>query len=308
MAISSKVSSLSTFWASRMEIWDLINPILRVVFYFTAFGTAGTTLFILHFRKHAHPELLYQCKNLIHKSALGGILISLILFLSVAGNIGGDLASIFEYPMLQIAFFSKAGIAAITSLLGFTIIFIAGNWRSKWRTGVSITGSCIILLSFVIVGHSYREGLLTQFLLLVHLIGIAYWLGSLLPLSKLCRIPDIGNLPLIAHGFGIFAIGYVSALVFAGCIFAYKIMGGVTPLIDTTYGNTLLIKIIVVTLLLSIAALNKFLMVPLLSQNLYRGARRLRFFVNLEMVLASLALLLTSLLTTSLDLPLGYNQ
>ena len=65
-----------------MEIWDLINPILRVVFYFTAFGTAGTTLFILHFRKHADPELLYHCKNLIHKSALGGILISLILLTS----------------------------------------------------------------------------------------------------------------------------------------------------------------------------------------------------------------------------------
>lgn len=291
-----------------MEIWDLINPVLRTIFYFASFGTVGTILFILHFRKYAHSELLYYCMKLTQKSAFAGVLISLILFLSTAGNMGGDLASVFEYSMLQFAFSSKSGAAAITSLLGFIIILIAENRFSKWRLGALITGSILVLLSFVIVGHSLIEGLLSQFLLLVHLIGIAYWLGSFLPLTRLCEIPDIGNLPLIAHRFGIIAIAYVSALVFAGGMFAYNILGGLTPLIDTTYGNTLLTKLIVVTLLLSLAALNKFQLVPLIKQNLYLGARRLRVFVRLEMLLASLVLLLTSFLTTSLDLPMGYNQ
>ena len=291
-----------------MEIWDFLNPILRLIFYFASFGTLGTPLFIMHFKKISTSKLLCHCENIILKSALIGVLISLILFLSVAGNIGGDVTSVFDKSSLKLSMTSKAGIATIISLIGFLTVIISRNWHSNWKISVSIIGNILILQSFLMIGHSSRGGLITQLLLLIHLIGISYWLGALLPFRRLCTTSETGTLLVIAHRFGVFAIGYVLVLVLAGFGFTYEVLGGITPLIYTSYGNTLLVKISFVTLLLLLAALNKFRIVPLLKQNSHLAIKKLRISIHFEMVFASIVLILTSLLTTSFVLPIKDTQ
>lgn len=145
--------------------------------------------------------------------------------------------------------------------------------------------------------------MITQFLLLVHLIGIAYWLGSLLPFRQLCTSSDTENLHFIARRFGVFALAYIGALVCAGGLFAYELLGGVSALINTAYGNVLLAKLAVVTLLLLLGALNRFRLVPSLIRDTHIGAKRLRAVVQFEIILAFIILILTSFITTSLTLP-----
>ena len=41
-----------------MELWTLLNPILKIFFYVSVVGTAGTALFIVHFRKLMENEAL----------------------------------------------------------------------------------------------------------------------------------------------------------------------------------------------------------------------------------------------------------
>ena len=288
-----------------MDVWSVINPLMRVAIYLTTFGVVGTILFNLHFRQYLSADDFAYCHRLIKRNSIIGTLIAAATFLSVAGNIGGDFLSAFDALMLQLALESKAGIAALTSILGFFFTLAWGRTITRWRVSATVLGAYVILFSFVMLGHSIRDGVGTQILLIVHLIGIAFWLGCLLPFRHICQSAEKQNLHLIAHRFGLFAMVYVGALVLAGSVFSLILLGGLLPLISTAYGNVLLTKFAVVSLMLMLGALNKFRLVPLLLEDKELGAKRLRSSVQFEIVLAFIILLLTSLLTTSFTLPMG---
>ena len=286
-----------------MDIWNIINPLLRVAIYLASFGAVGTILFNLHFRQYLSADGFAYCQRLIKRSAIVGSLITVASFFSVAGNMGGDFLSAFDPLMLQLTLESKAGIATLTSFLGFVFTLAWGRTITRWGVSASVMGAYIILFSFVVFGHSTKNGEITQILLIVHLIGIAFWLGSLLPFRHICQSPEKHNLHLIAHRFGLFAMFYIGAAVSAGLVFVFLLLGGLVPLINTAYGNVLLTKLAVVSLLLMLGALNKFRLVPLLLEDEELGAKRLHSSVQFEIVLAFIILLITSFLTTSLILP-----
>ena len=288
-----------------MDIWTLINPFLRVLLYLSSFGSIGTILFALHFGKNQSPAGVRYCQSLVKRSASLGVVASLSIFLSVAGNMGGDFMSALDMIMLQLAFESKAGLASLITLAGFVILKITSKSSSQLGLVASLVGSLLVLSSFVAIGHSTKEGILTQSLLLIHLVGVAYWLGSLMPFRWMCQSGGEERLYIIAHRFGVLALGYVGALVISGLAFAYILLGSFSALINTTYGNVLLTKLATVSLILSLGALNKFRLVPLLIKNEVIGTKRLRSSVHFELGLALLILVFSSLLTTSLTLPMG---
>ena len=82
-------------------------------------------------------------------------------------------------------------------------------------------------------------------------------------------------------------------------------MGGVSPLITSYYGNVLLIKILFVSIILIIGAINKFKIVPNIKVNQLDGQNKLKSLIEIEMTITFLVLILTSILTTSLTTPLG---
>ena len=80
--------------------------------------------------------------------------------------------------------------------------------------------------------------------LFFHLVGISFWIGSLLPLLHLSLSSNTANLYLIAHRFGILAVYYVSGLLVAGAGFTYALLGSdLSLLLSTSYGNVLLAKL-----------------------------------------------------------------
>ena len=288
-----------------MDIWSITNPFLKTLLYLSLLGTVGTLLFSLHFSKYQSLAGVRYCQSLINKSASLGIIVSLGTFFSVAGNMGGDFVSAIDMIMLRLAFESKLGLASLIALLGFVILRVTNKSTSQLGFVISLIGLILVLLSFVISGHSTKDGFITQSLLLIHLVGISYWLGSLLPFSWMCISDDDENLYIITHRFGVLAIGYIMALMISGFIFAYHLIGSFYALINTSYGNVLLAKLVAVFLILSLGALNKFKLVPLLIKNPTVGAKRLRSSVNFEILLALIILGFSSLLTTSLTLPMG---
>lgn len=288
-----------------MDIWSITNPFLKTLLYLSLLGTVGTLLFSLHFSKYQSLAGVRYCQSLINKSASLGIIVSLGTFFSVAGNMGGDFVSAIDMIMLRLAFESKVGLASLIALLGFVILRVTNKSTSQLGFVISLIGLILVLLSFVISGHSTKDGFITQSLLLIHLVGISYWLGSLLPFSWMCISDDDENLHIITHRFGVLAIGYIMALMISGFIFAYHLIGSFYALINTSYGNVLLAKLVAVFLILSLGALNKFKLVPLLIKNPTVGAKRLRSSVNFEILLALIILGFSSLLTTSLTLPMG---
>ena len=288
-----------------MDIWIIFTPILKVLLYIATFGSVGSFLFSLQFGKQLTAEQQTYCNYLTHKSNLIGAVTALLMILCGAGNLGGDLTSVIDLSLLQLAIESKSGVGYSTAFTGFAVMLIAHSLRGNVKRFGLMIGSVAILFSATMSGHSQLGGVLTQSLLMVHLFGIAFWLGALLPFRWICMQPDTNNLSALAHRFGVLAMGYVSLLLSAGLGYAYLLLGDVSLIFTTRYGNVLLIKIVLAGALLSLAALNKFKLVPSLEITPPQAVRRFQSSVKFEIALVIVILITSSLLTTSMTLPMG---
>lgn len=288
-----------------MDVWIIINPILKTALYLASFGSVGSFLFSLHFRLQLTEEQQFYCLQLSRKSALIGIITSVLLIFSVAGNLGGDFVSVIDFLMLQLAIESKSGIGYLTFFVGFVTMLVAHKMKAKVQKKILLIGSVTVLISFTLAGHAQLSGVFTQLILMLHLLGIAFWIGALLPFRWICLQPDVSNLSSLAHRFGVIAMVYVGLLLIAGMTYAYTLLGKLSLIFTTSYGNVLLVKIVLVASLLSLAALNKFKLVPLLEKKTLQGLRQFKSSVKFEIVLALFILFASSLLTTSLTLPMG---
>ena len=128
---------------------------------------------------------------------------------SIAGNLGGEFLSILDPIFFELALTSKAGYAAIFALIGFILIIVSTRRKLVSLKVFGWLGVGFVLLSFVYTGHSQKSGILAQILLLFHLICVAFWLGSFIPLYNMCSSAKKSNLHIIAHRFGILALFYL---------------------------------------------------------------------------------------------------
>ena len=287
-----------------MEIWAIITPLIKVLLYILSFLAVGTGLFILHFRSLlSQPTFAYCCK-LVSKASLIGSIIAPLLLLMTAGNIGGDLQSAFDPLMISIALSSKAGQSILVLFFGFLLVLLWISPFQNQRLIPGILGFAFILSSFSLYGHSTINGLTSQLLIVLHLGAISFWVGSFLPLrySTQGKIEE-ENLFQIAHRFGVYAVYYIGVLLITGLMLGTILVGGIEQLVTSDYGKVFLFKLFFATTLLGIGALNKFRLVPQLKNNNLSHAIKLRKSINVEISILFIILVISSLLTTSIELP-----
>lgn len=288
-----------------MEIWIVLNPIIKFLLYIAVFGSVGTLVFIFHFYRLLTPLQLGYCSSTYQKFTKVGVLVSFISILSIPGNMSGDLIGIIDINMVNLSIDTLALKASLLLFIGFILIyFLPINFKKIFFIGNTLA-IFIILFSFIVIGHSTKGGILTQSLVTIHLIGLSYWIGSLLPLKKMCNIADFKELKTITHSFGNYAVFYILALLIAGSIFSFILIGDISNLFNTIYGNVLMIKILFAMLLISLGALNKLFLVPRLDINNATTIIKLKRSINVEMIIVLIIFFLTSLLTTSLTLPMS---
>ena len=288
-----------------MEIWAILAPLVKVLLYVLSFLAVGTGLFILHFRSFlSQPTLAYCCK-LVRKSSLIGSIIAPLLLLMTAGNIGGDLQSAFDPLMINIALSSKAGQSVLVLFFGFLFVLLWISLFQNQRPIPGILGFALILSSFSLYGHSTINGFSSQLLIVLHLGAISFWVGSFLPLrySTQGKIEE-ENLFQIAHQFGVYAVYYIGVLLITGLTLGTILVGGIEQLVTYDYGKAFLFKLFFTATLLGIGALNKFRLVPQLKNNNLSHAIKLRKSINVEISILFIILVISSLLTTSIELPL----
>ena len=288
-----------------MEIWAILAPLVKVLLYVLSFLAVGTGLFILHFKSFLSQPTLAYCYKLVRKSSLIGSIIAPLLLLITAGNIGGDLQSAFDPLMINIALSSKTGQSVLVLFFGFSFVLLWISLFQNQRPIPGILGFALILSSFSFYGHSTINGFSSQLLIVLHLGAISFWVGSFLPLrySTQGKIEE-ENLFQIAHQFGVYAVYYIGVLVITGLMLGTILVGGIEQLVTSNYGKAFLFKLFFATTLLGIGALNKFRLVPQLKNNNLSHAIKLRKSINVEISILFIILVISSLLTTSIELPL----
>ena len=231
-----------------MDIWIILTPVLKTLFYVTSLLALGTVIFVRHFQHFQTAENTSFCRDLTIRVCKYGMVISAGLLFSVAGNLGGEVWSILDPTIFSIAIYSKGGNAAGLAFFGFALIIIARRYEFSAVPLLLWVGVLLLLISFIWTGHSQKAGPIAQAILSAHLVAIAFWLGSFLPLRRMCSALEAENLYEIADRFGTLAIFYVCLLFISGLIFAYILIGDLSLLLSTVYGNVFLMKITLVSI------------------------------------------------------------
>jgi putative copper export protein len=139
---------------------------------------------------------------------------------------------------------------------------------------------------------------IAQVLAGIHLLGIAYWLGALVPLRLLSVGGDLPRIARVMKRFGDIALGAVALLIAAGITLLWLLLGSPFAIFDSAYGRLLFAKLLFVAGLLGLAALNKLHLTPRLLMGDESALRALRMSITFELAIALVILTLTATFTT----------
>lgn len=286
-----------------MDGWTAATLLVTAGAYGISLAAAGTVLFRLTF-----PDLPAGLARSVDSLTLGLAVTALLLnglrlavqagFLAGSGPAGmADLqllAFIAGGPVGSATGWRAAGLLLLCALP------LAGGGVLRRPAGAAtLAGALLVCLSFLAIGHSTGQPrLLLAPLLLLHLLGIAFWIGALAPLYRAAGTMEPLAAAALMHRFGRLAGWAVAVLLLAGLGLAILLVGSIQALTDSGYGRLLLVKIALVAALLVLAAGNKLRLVPALRQGKAATVARLRRSIAAEMLLAALIVLLTASLVT----------
>ena len=203
------------------------------------------------------------------KVIIGSLKIGLVCAVASLGLQGLDLLNL---PLTVLVTLAPWKSALGTSLGPSMLIAIASMavaryaWQSPTMTiAWVLTSLCMVGVGFSLAtsGHAATAPpqWLTPTLVFVHGIAVAYWVGALAPLITMARRRH-NDLPRAIRQFSNAAVPLVGLLVLSGIVLAIIQLESFRALIDTWYGIILLIKLVLVTLLLGLAALNRLYLTP----------------------------------------------
>ena len=116
-----------------------------------------------------------------------------------------------------------------------------------------------------------------------HALAAGAWLGALPALVVFLRSKQPNAiLARGTHAFSMLGITSVSILLATGILNAWFLVGSIPRLWDTPYGQLLVVKLAVFAVMLSIAAVNRWMLTPRLSNNDVRSVLLLRRNASLE--------------------------
>ena len=177
------------------------------------------------------------------------------------------------------------------ALSAFLAASLAGTGHTQLEEGLSR------------LGHTLADAL--------HLVGAGAWLGGLVFLFNLTATslhpssPDIRRLEAYnaAHRFS--AMGYlaIATIVGSGLVNSWFLVSPLTNLIETDYGRLLLIKVAVFAVMVGLAGVNRFFIVPTLTNpasdaSCDIGLQRLHLHILLEQCLGLAIILVVAFLGT----------
>jgi putative copper resistance protein D len=201
----------------------------------------------------------------IQISAASGLLLGVGYFFLRVGEAADDGLAGFADPFLiDLLWTNSVGEAIRILLAGFGLALITPPLLRHIPYLGTVAGVLSIVAlgaAFSLSGHTAEQPLITQIALAIHVIVALGWMGSLYPLWVITRIhrPDQACAPLAL--FGKVAPLPIALLVMAGAWISYQLTGW-NHLLDSLYGNLLLLKGFGVLLLLGFGAWHKLRLVP----------------------------------------------
>jgi putative copper resistance protein D len=300
---------------------DLGLVVARLLHYMATTTLFGASLFPLFADAGGGPGALGRWRRaLLLWTAVAAVLSGLFWFVFSAANMAGGFSDLADAEALwTVVRDTGFGVVWTARILLAVIIVIATALRvfTRQPPGISVIPmlAAMLLASLAGVGHTQVEQGWAGFVHVLsdaaHLLAAGAWLGGLIPLAYILA----GHLDT-SHGpaavdrvlMRFSGMGYVAVatLVGSGLINSWFLVGSVSDLLATPYGQMLLAKLALFAAMVALAVANRFWLVPAITNPGPRATdnssavwlRRLRIHVLGEQLLGAMILLVVSLLGT----------
>lgn len=271
--------------AVRGAVW-----LARVALYVGLFVGAGGVFFTAWVAPTASSGKAARLLAAVLVLGIGAAVLSLGLQgLDAVGQPLSALGTVAPWAVGWRTSFGSTAAAAVVALL------MAGmglhNRGERWRRALSLAAMTGAGLSLAMSGHASAAPpqWLTRPAVFLHAVGVAYWIGALIPLALMVRRAPTQALPAVRR-FSNGALVAVAVLTLAGLILAAVQVENLANLTGTGYGRVLIAKTALVAALLGLAALNRLWLTPGLTAPDGSGGKWLIRSVVAEIML-SLAIL-----------------
>lgn len=219
--------------------------------------------------------------------------------LTVAGN---GLRGLSDGLARDVVLRGGDGQSVAVRCLGLVAVSLSVRTRAAGRTArlFAVAGAVTVAGSFLLAGHTRTHGpaVLVVLCALAHVLAAAAWVGGLVALALSLRAAH-GDQQVAAMLLTRFArlMSFVLTTLLAGGVgLAVLYLPEPAALVQTAYGQVLLIKLALVAGLLVISSANHYRLVPLAASGKARAVQVLRTNIAVEQIALITVLLITAVL------------
>ena len=288
--------------------WELTSLVCKLLLYFGAASIAGGSL-CLWLYNNGKRQFFEKVISYIMLGAFLGFLGTLVNYFVQVGLINArGLTGMFDWDMASLLLETQLGEVTYMRLTGFILAFISSliffrkavrlPQQSFYRLLLGVHGIAFLFVafSFTKAGHVSVLTGIARTAVVFHLYAFSAWIGSLFPLLLLTNSTELNLLKKLMQQFGDNALGIVIILAGMGALMLLELLDNPAELYTTPYGWVFLLKLFLVLVTLSVAVINKLVLVPAIVNN--ASALRVRRSIRVEMVAITLVLIATSYLST----------
>jgi putative copper export protein/mono/diheme cytochrome c family protein len=273
---------------------DLPLVLARALHFAGALSLAGVLGFAALIVPEPSPRLARQLRIAAWVSAALLLLTAPFWLIVVGENMSGDtfVSSIAAHVPKIVLFETQFGrVLGLRFVLALSLLPLIARLGRKWVVdGLAAVLAAIGVAAIAWQGHAGAELGAQEVPHLtadvVHLVAASLWLGALLPLVLALRdIAGPHQRYAMASRFSTLGVYSVAALLTSGIVNAYYLVGSIAGLIGTTYGQILLVKLTLIAVMLVVASINRWVLVPCLATDGGDAARRLTRHTMVEAVI-----------------------
>jgi putative copper resistance protein D len=210
-------------------------------------------------------------------SAVAALLTGLAMIPPVAAQMAGSAAAGFNPGTWHAVLADTAFGRAWCWHLGFAAALVAlcAMPPRPWRDGAATLAALLLLASLGWVGHAATDnggGFARVINQMTHLTAAGLWLGGLVPLGILLSRtapPEAAGYIALARGalphFSQAGYAAVALVALTGAVNAVLLVGSVAAFVGTPYGRLLALKIALFLVMVTLALINRFRLVPRLG-------------------------------------------
>ena len=293
-------------------IWDAAMVTAKAATVAATLAASGGVFFLLYSRALLDGICAGRIRRLIRVLVVIAAFAGVAMILAAAASMSGDAGGLADVGLARMILQAGEGRASLIRLIGLILIgaSLAGR-RSP--AAVMLLGAVAAATSFAWVGHVHalsalRGAWLPALVIAVHLLGVAFWLGALIPLLIVARGADLSpggtsradmsRIAATVGRFGTAALVVVCALLTAGVVLLCLLLRDVGELWTDDYGRLVLTKILLVSCLLALAAFNHLRLTPRLIAYDTGALQALKRSIMAELAVAGCVLVMTAAMTT----------